>query len=156
MKMSKQKNVRKRRANKVNKALEWAFENRQNESFTKKDLLANPWKRTKPSEASVMLRNMCERGLLVKHGSTRNAYYTLAEARLGAADPDVDAVIAEESGDEVPVNPWVSARLATGQKALNIATICDALLAGEAGLNALNEIKNQAVLILADLELLED
>jgi len=156
MKMSKKKNVRQRRANRVNKALEWASENRQNESFTKKDLLDKPWKRTKPTEANIILRDMCDRGLLVKHGSTRNAYYTLAEGTLGAADPDVDAVIAEESGDEVPVNPWVSARMATGQRALNIVTICDALLAGEAGLNALAEIKNQAVLILGDLELLEE
>ena len=105
------------------------------------------------------------------HGSTRKADYTLldgnehryqregAEAVAAAevAAPEMGAAVEEAPVEvEEPINAWIAARAQTGQKAVNIITLVDALLAGEAGLNALGEIKNQAVLILGDLELLEE
>jgi len=143
---------RKLKERKIKQALKWATEY---QSFTKRDLLAGPWKGMKPGQAVRYLKEMRDRGVVVMHGSTRKAYYTLAGSTLV---DHIDEVEAPEMGAAVEVeqNPWLMARSVTGQRALNIATICDALLAGEAGLNALAEIKNQAVLILGDLELLEE
>ena len=143
---------RKLKERKIKQALKWATEY---QSFTKRDLLAGPWKGMKPGQAVRYLKEMRDRGVVVMHGSTRKAYYTLAGSTLV---DHIDEVEAPEMGAAVegaPVNAWITARTQTGQRAVNIATLCDALLAGEAGLNALGEIKNQAVLILGDLELLE-
>jgi hypothetical protein len=144
---------RKLKEKKIEQALKWVT-NRGVESFTKRALLAGPWKGIKPGTAVRFLKEMRDRGLILMHGSTRKAYYTLAgDSDMAAAIEEVTEV-AEVEGELQ--NPWLVARSVTGQRALNIATICDALLAGEAGLNALAEIKNQAVLILGDLELLEE
>ena len=142
---------RKLKEKKIRQALKWAT---GRESFTKRALLAGPWKGTTPGTAVRFLKEMRDRGVILMHGSTRKAYYTLAgDSDMAAAIEEVTEV-AEVEGELQ--NPWLVARSVTGQRALNIATICDALLAGEAGLNALAEIKNQAVLILGDLELLEE
>ena len=101
------------------------------------------------------LREMRDRGTIVMHGSTRTARYTLTGVEQ-AQEPEMAAAVEEAPVEEAPVNAWVAARAQTGQKAVNIITLIDALLAGETGLNALGEIKNQAVLILGDLELLEE
>ena len=153
MKMSEKtwSKKRKLKEKKIRQALKWAT---GRESFTKRALLAGPWKGIKPGTAVRFLKEMRDRGTIVMHGSTRKAYYTLAgDSDMAAAIEEVTEV-AEVEGELQ--NPWLVARSVTGQRALNIATICDALLAGEAGLNALAEIKNQAVLILGDLELLEE
>lgn len=154
MKMSEKtwSKKRKLKERKIRQALKWAT---GKESFTKRDLRAGPWKGTKPGQAVRFLKEMRDRGVIVMHGSTRKAYYTLAEAEIA---PEITAPVDDvrEEVEEEIQNPWLVARSVTGQRALNIATICDALLAGEAGLNALTEIKNQAVLILGDLELLEE
>ena len=142
---------RKLKEKKIRQALKWAT---GKESFTKRALLAGPWKGTTPGTAVRFLKEMRDRGVILMHGSTRKAYYTLAgDSDMAAAIEEVTEVAEVE---EELQNPWLVARTVTGQRALNIATICDALLAGEAGLNALAEIKNQAVLILGDLELLEE
>ena len=150
MKMSEKtwSKKRKLKEKKMRQAREWATDK---ESFTKRALLAGPWKGIKPGTAVRFLKEMRDRGVIVMHGSTRKAYYTLA----GQDAPEIGAAVEEAPVEEAPVNAWVTARTQTGQRAVNIATLCDALLAGEAGLNALGEIKNQAVLILGDLELLE-
>ena len=153
MKMSEKtwSKKRKLKEKKIRQALKWAT---GRESFTKRALLAGPWKGIKPGTAVRFLKEMRDRGTIVMHGSTRKAYYTLAgDSDMAAAIEEVTEVAEVE---EELQNPWLVARTMTGQRALNIATICDALLAGEAGLNALAEIKNQAVLILGDLELLEE
>ena len=153
MKMSEKtwSKKRKLKEKKIRQALKWAT---GRESFTKRALLAGPWKGIKPGTAVRFLKEMRDRGTIVMHGSTRKAYYTLAcDSDMAAAIEEVTEVAEVE---EELQNPWLVARSVTGQRALNIATICDALLAGEAGLNALAEIKNQAVLILGDLELLEE
>jgi len=136
---------------KIGQALKWAT---GKESFTKRALLAGPWKGIKPGTAVRFLKEMRDRGVILMHGSTRKAFYTLANAEVA---PEITAPVdnAREEVEEEQ-NPWLVARSITGQRALNIATLCDALLSGEAGLNALAEIKNQAVLILGDLELLEE
>lgn len=153
MKMSEKtwSKKRKLKERKIRQALKWAT---GKESFTKRALLAGPWKGTTPGTAVRFLKEMRDRGVILMHGSTRKAYYTLAgDSDMAAAIEEVAEVAQVE---EELQNPWLVARSVTGQRALNIATICDALLAGEAGLNALAEIKNQAVLILGDLELLEE
>ena len=151
---------RKLKEKKMRQALKWAA---GKESFTKRDLRAGPWKGMAAGQAVRFLKEMRDRGFIVMHGTTRKAYYTLAQYDMDGSsdnDPEMAAVIEEASDipqvEEELQNPWLVARTMTGQRALNIATICDALLAGEAGLNALAEIKNQAVLILGDLELLEE
>ena len=151
---------RKLKERKMRQALKWATEY---QSFTKRDLLAGPWKGLTAGTAVRFLREMRDRGTIVMHGSTRKAYYTLAGStlveHLDEVAPELGAAVEEapvEEAPEEPVNAWVAARAQTGQRAVNIATLVDALLAGEAGLNALGEIKNQAVLILGDLELLEE
>jgi len=153
MKMSEKtwSKKRKLKEKKIRQALKWAT---GKESFTKRALLAGPWKGTTPGTAVRFLKEMRDRGVILMHGSTRKAYYTLAgDSDMAAAIEEVTEVAQVE---EELQNPWLVARSVTGQRALNIATLCDALLAGEAGLNALAEIKNQAVLILGDLELLEE
>ena len=153
MKMSEKtwSKKRKLKEKKIRQALKWAT---GRESFTKRAVLAGPWKGIKPGTAVRFLKEMRDRGTIVMHGSTRKAYYTLAgDSDMAAAIEEVTEVAEVE---EELQNPWLVARPMTGQRALHIATICDALLAGEAGLNALAEIKNQAVLILGDLELLEE
>ena len=154
MKMSEKtwSKKRKLKERKIKKALKWATEY---QSFTKRDLLAGPWKGTTPGTAVRFLKEMRDRGVVVMHGSTRKAYYTLAGSTLVEHIDEVEAPEMGAAVEEAPVNAWITARTQTGQRAVNIATLCDALLAGEAGLNALGEIKNQAVLILGDLELLE-
>ena len=163
---------RKLKERKMKQALKWAV---GRQSFTKRALLASVWKGITPGTAVRFLKEMRDRGTIVMHGSTRKAYYTLsgstlvehldeATPEMGAAvevaefAPEVAAPTQEEATvEEAPfVNAWIAARAQTGQKAVNIITLVDALLAGEAGLNALGEIKNQAVLILGDLELLEE
>lgn len=143
---------RKLKERKIKQALKWATEY---QSFTKRDLLAGPWKGTTPGTAVRFLKEMRDRGVVVMHGSTRKAYYTLAGSTLVEHIDEVEAPEMGAAVEEAPVNAWITARTQTGQRAVNIAILCDALLAGEAGLNALGEIKNQAVLILGDLELLE-
>ena len=145
---------RKLKERKMRQALKWVVDK---QPFTKRALLAGPWKGIKPGTAVRFLKEMRDRGLIVMHGSTRKASYTLVgEDALYEADaPELGAAVMETPVEEEPVNAWVTARTQTGQRAVNIATLCDALLAGEAGLNVLGEIKNQAVLILGDLELLE-
>ena len=159
MKMSEKtwSKKRKLKERQIKQALKWATEY---QSFTKRDLLAGPWKGTTPGTAVRFLKEMRDRGNIVMHGSTRKAYYTLAGSTLvehidEVEAPEMGAAVEEAPVEEAPVNAWITARTQTGQRAVNIATLCDALLAGEAGLNALGEIKNQAVLILGDLELLE-
>ena len=137
--------------------MKWATEY---QSFSKRDLLAGPWKGLTAGTAVRFLKEMRDRGTIVMHGSTRKAYYTLAGSTL---IEHIDEVASEMGAavEEAPVemeesvNAWIAARSQTGQKAVNIVSLVDALLAGEAGLNALGEIRNQAVLILGDLELLE-
>ena len=148
---------RKLKERKMRQALKWATEY---QSFTKRDLLAGPWKGLTAGTAVRFLKEMRDRGTIVMHGSTRKAYYTLAGStlveHLDEVAPKLGAAVEEAPVEvEEPVNAWIAARAQTGQKAVNIITLIDALLAGEAGLNALGEIKNQAVLILGDLELLE-
>jgi len=84
-------------------------------------------------------------------------------SNLGPAS-SVDEVMAEvieeisPQPEEAPIdatNPWEVARRTTGQRALNVITLCDAVMAGDTGLNALTEARNQAIAILADLDLLE-
>jgi len=145
---------RKLKERKMKQALKWAV---GRETFTKRALMAGPWKGLTAGTAVRFLKEMRDRGTIVMHGSTRKAYYTLVE-RDAVAEfaPEMGAAVEEAPVErEEPVNAWVAARAQTGQRAVNIATLVDALLAGEAGLNALGEIKNQAVLILGDLELLE-
>jgi len=158
MKMSKKtwNKKRKLKERKMKQACKWAVEN---QPFTKRALLAGPWKGLTAGTAVRFLKEMRDRGLIVMHGTTRKAYYTLVAAaevapEIGAAVEE--APVEEAPVEEAPVNAWIAARAQTGQKAVNIITLVDALLAGEAGLNALGEIKNQAVLILGDLELLEE
>ena len=148
---------RKLKERKIKQALKWATEY---QSFTKRDLLAGPWKGLTAGTAVRFLKEMRDRGTIVMHGSTRKAYYTLSGSTL---IEHIDEVASEMGAavEEAPiemeesVNAWVAARSQTVQKAVNIVSLVDALLAGEAGLNALGEIRNQAVLILGDLELLE-
>jgi len=154
MKMSKKtwNKKRKLKERKMKQACKWAVEN---QPFTKRALLAGPWKGLTAGTAVRFLKEMRDRGLIVMHGSTRKAYYTLVAAAEVA--PEIGAAVEEAPVEvEEPINAWIAARAQTGQKAVNIITLVDALLAGEAGLNALGEIKNQAVLILGDLELLEE
>lgn len=141
---------RKLKERKMRQARKWAVDK---QPFTKRALLAGPWKGLTAGTAVRFLKEMRDRGQIVLHGSTRKANYTLTDD--GA--PEVGAAVEEAPVEmEEPVNAWIAARAQTGQKAVNIITLIDALLAGEAGLNALGEIKNQAVLILGDLELLEE
>ena len=141
---------RKLKERKMRQALRWAVEN---EPFTKRALLAGPWKGLKAATAVRFLREMRDRDQIVMHGSTRKATYRLVGTETA---PEMGAAVEEAPVEmEEPMNAWVTARAQTGQRAVNIATLVDALLAGEAGLNVLGEIKNQAVLILGDLELLE-
>ena len=134
---------RKLKEKKIGQALKWAT---GRESFTKRALLAGPWKGIKPGTAVRFLKEMRDRGVIVMHGSTRKAYYTLAGSTLvehidEVEAPEMGAAVAEATVEEAPfVNAWITARAQTGQRAVNIATLCDALLAGEAGLNALGEI----------------
>ena len=161
MKMSEKtwSKKRKLKERKIKQALKWATEY---QSFTKRDLLAGPWKGTTPGTAVRFLKEMRDRGNIVMHGSTRKAYYTLAGSTLvehidEVEAPEMGAVVEEiPEGEEQPINAWIAARAQTGQKAVNIITLVDALLAGEAGLNALGEIKNQSVFIPGELELLEE
>ena len=164
---------RKLKERKIKQALKWAADPAR-QPYTKRALLAGPWKGLTAGTAVRFLKEMRDRGNIVMHGSTRKADYTLldgnehryqregAEVAAAAAAavfaPEVAAPTQEEATvEEAPfVNAWIAARAQTGQKAVNIITLVDALLAGEAGLNALGEIKNQAVLILGDLELLEE
>ena len=142
---------RKMKERKMKQARKWAVDR---QPFTKRGLLAGPWKGLKPATAVRFLREMRDRGTIVMHGSTRTARYTLTGVEQ-AQEPEMAAAV-EEAPVEEPVNAWIAARAQTGQKAVNIITLIDALLAGETGLNALGEIKNQAVLILGALELLEE
>ena len=155
---------RKLKERKIKQALKWAADPAR-QPFTKRALLAGPWKGLTAGTAVRFLKEMRDRGLIVMHGSTRKADYTLLDGnehryqREGAEAVAAAEVAAPEMGaavEEASVNAWITARAQTGQRAVNIATLVDALLAGEAGLNALGEIKNQAVLILGDLELLEE
>jgi len=148
MKMSKKtwSKKRKLKERKMKQALKWAVEN---QPFTKRALLAGPWKGLKAATAVRFLKEMRDRNNIVMLGTTRKASYRLVDGET----PEIGAAV--EEAPEEPVNAWIAARAQTGQRAVNIATLVDALLAGEAGLNALGEIKNQAVLILGDLELLE-
>ena len=148
---------RKLKERKMRQVLKWATEY---QSFTKRDLLAGPWKGLTAGTAVRFLKEMRDRGTIVMHGSTRKAYYSLAGSTLvehiDEAVSEMGAAVEEAPVEtEEPVNAWIAARSQTGQKAVNIVSLVDALLAGEAGLNALGEIRNQAVLILGDLELLE-
>ena len=155
---------RKLKERKIKQALKWAADPAR-QPFTKRALLAGPWKGLTAGTAVRFLKEMRDRGLIVMHGSTRKADYTLLDGnehryqREGAEAVAAAEVAAPEMGaavEEASVNAWITARAQTGQRAVNIATLVDALLAGEAGVNALGEIKNQAVLILGDLELLEE
>jgi len=151
MKMSEKtwSKKRKLKEKKMRQARAWAVEN---QPFTKRALLAGPWKGLKPATAVRFLREMRDRDQIVMLGTTRKASYRLVDGET----PEIGAAVEEAPVEiEEPVNAWIAARAQTGQKAVNIITLVDALLAGEAGLNALGEIKNQAVLILGDLELLE-
>ena len=158
MKMSEKtwSKKRKLKERKMKQARKWAVDN---QPFTKRALLAGPWKGLKAATAVRFLREMRDRGWIVMQGGTRTATYILLDAEEPAMAEMRDmseAEPAEGSQEEQPMNAWIAARAQTGQRAVNIASLVDALLAGEAGLNALGEIKNQAVLILGDLELLEE
>ena len=63
--------------------------------------------------------------------------------------------VAEEPVEESQKSVWDEAKLATGQKAVNIVQLVDGLLTGELGLNALNQIKQEAILILDDFGLIQ-
>ena len=159
MKMSEKtwNKKRKLKERKMRQALKWAVDK---QPFTKRALLAGPWKGLKPAAAVRYLKEMRDRNWILMQGSTRKATYILLdetqESQMAEIKDMSGADPVEETPEEEPMNAWVVARGQTGQRAVNIATLVDALLAGEAGLNALGEIKNQAVLILGDLELLEE
>ena len=63
--------------------------------------------------------------------------------------------VAEEPVEESKNSVWDEAKLATGQKAVNIVQLVDGLLTGELGLSALTQIKQEAVLILDDFGLIQ-
>ena len=63
--------------------------------------------------------------------------------------------VAEEPVEEPKNSVWDEAKLATGQRAVNIVQLVDGLLTGELGLSALPQIKQEAVLILDDFGLIQ-
>ena len=63
--------------------------------------------------------------------------------------------VAEEPVEEPKNSVWDEAKLATGQRAVNIVQLVDGLLTGELGLSALTQIKQEAVLILDDFGLIQ-
>ena len=170
----KRERSRKKREAMIENALAWVMKYERTGEFSKRELLDGPWSRgVNPAAASRYLKLMRDRGLIEMQGSRKNASYIITlkgmdsvtgnTSNLGAAS-SVDEVMAEvieeisPQPEEAPVdatNPWEVARRTTGQRALNVITLCDAVMAGDTGLNALTEARNQAIAILADLDLLE-
>ena len=60
-----------------------------------------------------------------------------------------------EEVEEEDKSVWDEAKLVTGQRAVNIVQIVDGLLSGEIGLNGLNQVKQEAILILNDFGLIQ-
>ena len=66
-----------------------------------------------------------------------------------------EAVQGEAPTKEIVRTLWDQARLATGQKAVNIIQLTEGLMSGEMGLNALGALKQEAIGILEDLNLIQ-
>lgn len=129
--------------------------------FTRTDVLNGPAKGLglHPQHTTTALAELRAAGLVKSTGVKRGMKYNLTKKALKSRPAPADEVPAppvEEESGEVPVNPWLVARSHTGQRAANIITLLDAVLAGDAGLNVLGEARNQAIFILGDLDLLED
>ena len=60
-----------------------------------------------------------------------------------------------EEVEEEDKSVWDEAKLVTGQRAVNIVQIVDGLLSGEIGLSGLNQVKQEAILILNDFGLIQ-
>tara|TARA_R100000005_G_scaffold69404_2_gene37227 strand:- start:1701 stop:2198 length:498 start_codon:yes stop_codon:yes gene_type:complete len=121
---------------------------------------------------AVVVNNLSaylEKGLLQQ---TRRGYYRKPQ-NFGLEDRGVEThsaqdeevepswvtaakdAVAEEPVEEPKNSVWDEAKLATGQKAVNIVQLVDGLLTGELGLSALTQIKQEAVLILDDFGLIQ-
>ena len=121
---------------------------------------------------AVVVNNLSaylEKGLLQQ---TRRGYYRKPQ-NFGLEDRGVETnpaqdeeeeptwvtaakeAVAEEPVEESQKSVWDEAKLATGQKAVNIVQLVDGLLTGELGLNALTQIKQEAILILDDFGLIQ-
>jgi len=121
---------------------------------------------------AVVVNNLSaylEKGLLQQ---TRRGYYRKPQ-NFGLEDRGVEThpaqdeeeepswvaaakdAVAEEPVEESKNSVWDEAKLATGQKAVNIVQLVDGLLTGELGLSALPQIKQEAVLILDDFGLIQ-
>ncbi len=121
---------------------------------------------------AVVVNNLTaylEKGLLQQ---TRRGYYRKPQ-NFGLEDKGVETnpaqdeeeepswvsaakdAVAEEPVEESKNSVWDEAKIATGQKAVNIVQLVDGLLTGELGLSALPQIKQEAVLILDDFGLIQ-
>ena len=87
-----------------------------------------------------------------KHLSNNQPKAEEAPAWVEAAE---EAVQGETPVNEVERSLWDQARLATGQKAVNIIQLIEGLMSGEMGLNALGALKEEAIGILKDLNLIQ-
>ena len=68
-------------------------------------------------------------------------------------DAAEEAVAAPEGGD-IPASALTVFTLGIGNRAASIVQMCDALASGTASLSVLQDIKGQAIMVLADLNLL--
>ncbi len=137
--------------------------------YQKLNFDTNIKKQDLPAVVVNNLRAYLEKGLLQQ---TRKGYYRKPQ-NFGLEDKEVETnpaqdeeeepswvsaakdAVAEEPVEESKNSVWDEAKLATGQKAVNIVQLVDGLLTGELGLSALTQIKQEAVLILDDFGLIQ-
>jgi len=118
-----------------------------------------------PMVVSKRLDEYIEAGLIKQ---TRNGYFMKTDEKVketekpewveaaeeAVAAPAEEAVAAPAEGGETPASALTVFTLGIGNRAAAIVQMCDALVSGTAGLAVLQDIKGQAIMVLADLNLL--
>jgi len=110
-----------------------------------------------PKVVSKRLDEYIEAGLIKQ---TRNGYYMKTDEEVKETEKPEwveaaeEAVAAPAEGGETPASALTVFTLGIGNRAAAIVQMCDALASGTAGLAVLQDIKGQAIMVLADLNLL--
>jgi len=117
-----------------------------------------------PSVVQKRLEEYIEAGLI---RMTRNGFYMKTDEKttqievkettppwVEAAEEAVAAPAEEVQEGDRPASPLTVFTLGIGNRAASIVQMCDALASGTAGLSVLQDIKGQAIMVLADLNLL--
>jgi len=114
-----------------------------------------------PKAISKNLEGFLKAGLIKQ---TRRGFYMKTETETKEevvkepewveAAKEVEGVEMDNAG-EAQASPLTAFTLVLGNRAAAIVQMCDALASGTAGLAVLQDIKGQAVMLLADLNLLQ-